>query len=139
MYREVNFFEDNGGGLSAVVKENDKVVKVLTGFEYGNFNTGDFIDDAANGFPNADEFDHNDWNGLTLEKAAEEVSNHCIGIDLIATVGRNCRSKEPAVHATVKQMDTTTQTATRIHLVNVSLLPKTKGLYLHKLVDHQFS
>lgn len=27
----------------------------------------------------------------------------------------------------------------RIHLVNVSLLPKTKGLYLHKLVDHQFS
>lgn len=26
-----------------------------------------------------------------------------------------------------------------IHLVNVSLLPKTKGLFLHKLVDHQFS
>lgn len=37
MYREVNFFENNGGGLSAVVKENDKVVKVLTGFEYGKF------------------------------------------------------------------------------------------------------
>ena len=98
MYREVNFFEDNGGGLSAVVKENDKVVKVLTGFEYGNFNTGDFIDDAANGFPNADEFDPNDWNGLTLEKAAEEVSNHCIGIDLIATVGRNCRSKSVTLY-----------------------------------------
>lgn len=98
MYREVNFFENNGGGLSAVVKENDKVVKVLTGFEYGNFNTGDFIDDAANGFPNADEFDPNDWNGLTLEKAAEEVSNHCIGIDLIATVGRNCRSKSVTLY-----------------------------------------
>ena len=66
--------------------------------EYGNFNTGDFIDDAANGFPNADEFDPNDWNGLTLEKAAEEVSNHCIGIDLIATVGRNCRSKSVTLY-----------------------------------------
>ena len=43
MYREVNFFENNGGGLSAVVKENDKVVKVLTGFEYGNFNTGGIL------------------------------------------------------------------------------------------------
>ena len=88
MYREVNFFENNGGGLSAVVKENDKVVKVLTGFEYGNFNTGDFIDDAANGFPNADEFDPNDWNGLTVGKAA----------DLIATVGRNCRSKSVTLY-----------------------------------------
>ena len=37
-----------------------------------------------------------------------------------------------------RHMDITTQTAARIHLVNVSLLPKTKGLYLHKLVDHQF-
>ena len=27
---------------------------------------------------------------------------------------------------------------TRIHLVNVSLLPKTKGLFLHKLVDQLF-
>ena len=25
-----------------------------------------------------------------------------------------------------------------IHLVNVSLLPKTEGLFLHKLVDHLF-
>jgi hypothetical protein len=29
--------------------------------------------------------------------------------------------------------------ATRIHLANVNLLPKTKELYLHKLVDHLFS
>ena len=43
-----------------------------------------------------------------------------------------------AVVKTVKRMDITTQTATRIHLVNVNLLSKTKGLYLHELVDHQF-
>ena len=30
-----------------------------------------------------------------------------------------------------KPLMPTTQTATHIHLVNVSLLPKTKGLYLH--------
>lgn len=29
--------------------------------------------------------------------------------------------------------------ATCIHLVNVSLLLKTEGLFLHKLVDHLFS
>lgn len=98
MYREVNFFENNGGGLSAVVKENDKFVKVLTGFEYGNFNTAEFFDDAADGFPNADPFEPNDWGGLTLEEAAESVSNEDVGNTLIATVNRNCRLRSMVLY-----------------------------------------
>ena len=46
--------------------------------------------------------------------------------------------KAPAAHITVKRMDITTQTTIRNHLVNVSMFPKTKGVFLHKLVDHLF-
>lgn len=86
MKRTVNFYENNGGGICAVVEEDGKAVKVLAGFEYGSFNTAELVDDAADGFPNADEYNPDEWNGLTLEEAAEEVAEGGPGNEWIATI-----------------------------------------------------
>lgn len=70
---ETRVYENNGGGLSAVVRNDGTITGVFAGFEYEQPTTAAFVQAAAEGFPDADPYDPDDWGGLTIEQAAEEI------------------------------------------------------------------
>ena len=73
-FDEVAVYEDNGGGLHAIVLSGDTVVNVLSGFEDGGLSTNEFIKAAQSGFADADEYDPSNYSGISLGAAAAEFA-----------------------------------------------------------------
>lgn len=68
------FYEDNGGGIQAVTRdENGKVVNVLGGFEDGSITGSEVLAAARENWPGADPFESYQCGGKTIEEVAEEL------------------------------------------------------------------
>jgi hypothetical protein len=68
------FYEDNGGGIQAVTRdESGKVVNVLGGFEDGSITGLEVLAAARENWPDADPFESYQWGGKTMEEVAEEL------------------------------------------------------------------
>lgn len=82
------FYEDNGGGIQAVTRdENGKVVNVLDGFEADPGTGLSVLAAARENWPYADPFESYQWGGKTMEEVAEELEEmeyHPENGDLIA-------------------------------------------------------
>lgn len=76
----VKIYEDNGGGIHAVVRTDGTVINCLTGLEYeytreNNLTGADLIDAAKGGFEYADDYDPDDFDGTSLEDMVASVEN----------------------------------------------------------------
>lgn len=68
------FYEDNGGGIQAVTRdESGKVVSVLDGFEADPGTGLSVLAAARENWPYADPFESYQWGGKTMEEVAEEL------------------------------------------------------------------
>ena len=78
-------FEDNGGGLHAVVSHtyDGAIVGVYSDFERERPGTAQFVDAAFSGFPEADDYDPENYSGFGMAEAAEEIEAYS---DLIAVI-----------------------------------------------------
>lgn len=73
---ETRVYENNGGGLIAITREDGTITGVYAGFEYEPcMKPADFIREAAEGFAYADPYDCDDWGGLSMEEVAAEVED----------------------------------------------------------------
>lgn len=79
----VKVYEDNGGGLHAVVMDSEKVANIISGFEDGTMSTADFIEAARYGFEGADEYDAANYSGTGMDNVAAEMDAND---DLIAEI-----------------------------------------------------
>lgn len=84
----VTIYEDNAGGIQAVVRTEGEVTNVLAGLEreYCDENGLDGLDlmlAARDGFPFARDYDADDFGGLNMDAAAESMD---IFGDVIAEV-----------------------------------------------------
>ena len=52
---QVKVFEDNGGGIHAIVIKNAQITNIISGFEDGSMSKADFIAAAQIGFDYADD------------------------------------------------------------------------------------
>lgn len=80
---QVKVFEDNGGGIHAIVIKNAQITNIISGFEDGSMSKADFIEAAQIGFDYADDFDPENYSGLTMEDVAAETES---SDDLIAEI-----------------------------------------------------
>ena len=80
---QVKVFEDNGGGIHAIVIENAQITNIISGFEDGSMRKSYFIESAQTGFAYADDFDPDNYSGLTMEDVADEMASYD---DLIAEI-----------------------------------------------------
>ena len=54
---QVKVFEDNGGGIHAIVIKDAQITNIISGFEDGSMSKADFIEAARIGFDYADDYD----------------------------------------------------------------------------------
>ena len=80
---QVKVFEDNGGGIHAIVIKNAQITNIISGFEDGSMSKANFIEAAQIGFDYADDFDPENYSGLTMEDVAAETES---SDDLIAEI-----------------------------------------------------
>lgn len=68
------FYENNGGYIYAVAFENGKVTNIISCVDNNGELTGsEALEAAREGWPYADAFNPDDWSGLSMEQAAEEL------------------------------------------------------------------
>ncbi len=83
MYK-VKMYEDNAGGISAVVQYYDELVNYIYGFQFIEHpNVSDLLNSARDGFEYADPFDPDNFSGMTLAECAAWAEAEC---DLIAEI-----------------------------------------------------
>lgn len=87
------FYETNGGYIYAVAFENGKVANIISCVDNYKFTGEEALEAAREGWPYADAFNPDDWSGLSMEQAAEELEEETEtpageerGADLIAEV-----------------------------------------------------
>ena len=80
---QVKVYEDNGGGIHAIVIKDAQITNIISGFEAGSMSKADFISAAQVGFEYADDYDPDNYSGLTMEDFADEMAS-CD--DLIAEI-----------------------------------------------------
>lgn len=69
-----NFYETNAGYIYAVAFENGKVTNIISCVDSNGELTGSkALEAAREGWPYADAFNPDDWSGLSMEQAAEEL------------------------------------------------------------------
>ena len=74
MENSVKIFEDNGGGVHAVVFADGKVQNVICHLEQEPcFSPADFLEAARMAFPWSDEYDPDDASGVPMNEAAREI------------------------------------------------------------------
>ena len=83
---QVKVFEDNGGGIHAIVIKNAQIANIISGFEDGSMSKADFIEAAQTGFDYADDYDTDNYSGLTMEDVAAEMES---SDDLIADISED--------------------------------------------------
>lgn len=84
-HTKVYVYENNGGGITAIVKnvsieinkdfafKDEAVANILFGFEEAILPYAEFIAAAREGFPDADSYVPGDFSGLSINEAAEEI------------------------------------------------------------------
>lgn len=70
------FYEDNGGGVHAIVTDNGNIANIITGFERDTWDISDLFFSARLGFPDADEYDPANFSGLNMIEAAHDIAMH---------------------------------------------------------------
>lgn len=81
---DVRIYEDNGGGVHAVIEQDSAIVNVVPHLEMERDVTGaQIIAAAKEGFPFADEYDPVENSGESMLDSADWLENNC---DLIAEV-----------------------------------------------------
>lgn len=80
---QVKVYEDNGGGIHAIVIKDAQITNIISGFEDGSMSKADFIEAAQIGFSDAYEFDPDNYSGLTMDDVAAEIESYD---DLIAEI-----------------------------------------------------
>ena len=80
--KEVRVYENNGGEISAIVFDVNKVVNILSGFE-GTLTHEAFVAAVREGSDGSDSYDPANKSGLEMAEAAEEIEDND---DLIATI-----------------------------------------------------
>ena len=78
----IRVFEDEGGGIQVIVEEAGRIVNIISGFEDGSMSTADFIEAAQAGFVDANDYDPDDFSGLSIDEAAPGIES----ADLIAEI-----------------------------------------------------
>ena len=73
--KQTTVYENDGGILSVIVKDDGNVVNVIAGFEDGMLPYEEFINSARYGFEYADDYDPDAFSGLSMESAAAEIEN----------------------------------------------------------------
>ena len=81
--KKVNVYEDNGGMVHVIVEEDGTPINIISGFEDGLLSKDEFIAAAQEGFDSADEYDADNYSGLSSEDVAAEISEQD---DLIAEI-----------------------------------------------------
>lgn len=92
---KTRFYEDNGGGIHAIVTDDhDNVTNVLTGFhmDAAAWDLSDLIASAKQGFPYADEYNPDEFSGLSMDEAAREIADMD---DLIAEISADAEAIYP--------------------------------------------
>ena len=80
---KVSVYEDNGGMIHAVVMDGNEIKNIISGFEDETMSRDEFVDAAKTGFEWADDYEPENYSGLTMEQVAQEIS----GLDdLIAEI-----------------------------------------------------
>ena len=77
----IRVFEDEGG-IQVIVEKAGRIVNIISGFEDGSMSTADFIEAAQAGFIDADDYDPDNFSGLSIEEAAPGIES----ADLIADI-----------------------------------------------------
>ena len=72
---QTNFYENNGGMIYAIVFDGGKIVNIIPGLEDQQLSSQEVIELAGKGFPFADEFEPDQWNGYTMQQILEEAEN----------------------------------------------------------------
>ena len=70
---KVSVYEDNGGMIHAVVMDGGEIKNIISGFEDETMSLDEFIAAAKTGFEWADEYDPENYSGLTMEQVAQEI------------------------------------------------------------------
>lgn len=70
---KVNVYEDNGGMIHAVVMDGNEIKNIISGFEDETMSRDEFVDAAKTGFEWADDYEPENYSGLTMEKVAQEI------------------------------------------------------------------
>ena len=74
MGKSVKIFEDNGGGVHAVVFADGKVQNVICHLEQEpNIQPHDFLEAARDSFPLSNDYNQDDASGVSIEEAAKEI------------------------------------------------------------------
>ena len=88
--KNIKIYENNGGGIAAIIREGEKIVNILFGFEDGGLSYAEFIARAREGFPWADPYDPADHEGCSMEEVAAEIEDADPGViepdELIAEI-----------------------------------------------------
>lgn len=69
-------YENNAGGLNVIVYKNDVVTNIIGGFEDGKITASQFIEAALEDFYFADDFEPENYMGLSINEVAEEIKNN---------------------------------------------------------------
>lgn len=80
---QVKVYEDNGGGIHAIVIKDAQITNIISGFEDGSMSKADFIEAARIGFDYADDFEPDNYSGQKMEDVADEMASYD---DLIAEI-----------------------------------------------------
>lgn len=80
---KVKVYEDNSGGIHAIVIDHGIVTNIISGFENGTISCNEFIQAAQNGFCYADEYDSSKYSNRCIKFVATEIEAYD---DLIAVI-----------------------------------------------------
>ena len=80
---QVKVYEDNGGGIHAIVIKDAQITNIISGFESCSMSKADFISAAQVGFEYADDYDPDNYSGQKMEDVADEIASYD---DLIAEI-----------------------------------------------------
>ena len=72
---KVSVYEDNGGMIHVVVMDGGEIKNIISGFEDETMSLDEFIAAAKTGFEWADEYEPENYSGLTMERVAKEISD----------------------------------------------------------------
>lgn len=92
------FYEDNGGGIHAVVRdETGDVINWLTGFQHDRLDVGELFRAAMDGFGEAGQYDPESYAGLPLEAMVAETESAGTLIAAISEVEINLYPSEMGI------------------------------------------
>lgn len=73
---KTELYENNNGMLNAIVYKNNVVINIIGGFEDGKITAAEFIGAAYEDFFFADDFEPDNYMGLSINEVADEITSN---------------------------------------------------------------